>query len=227
MDFWQTVLVAFRRWYIALPAFVLSLGLAAYVFVSVPKVYVSTSVLVLTQSLTGATQPSDPERPSGITNPLLNFEQGLSMSASIVIQALRTPETVAALDIEPGSDTMFTVGNGSTNPELLITGPFIFITGQSKSPAAAKDVVIRVAQRARLELLQRQENVEAPPSTHISMIEVVAPTTPQALGSSRSRSAAAALGLGLVGSLSAVFGVESFVVFRRRRKQVPAAVPAH
>ena len=29
MDFWQTVLVLFRRWYITVPAFVATLGVAA------------------------------------------------------------------------------------------------------------------------------------------------------------------------------------------------------
>jgi hypothetical protein len=219
MDFWQTVLVVFRRWYVALPAFVLSLGLAAAVYLSVPKVYASTSVLVLTQPLTGAIQPMDPDRPPGIINPLLNFDQGLSMSASIVIQALRTSEAAAALGIRPGGDTTFTVDNGSSNPELPINGPFIFITGQSGSPAAASDIVARVVERARLELVQRQQNLDVPPATYVSAMVVMPPTPPQVQGGSKSRAAAAALGLGLLGSLSAVFAVESVSVARRRRLQ--------
>lgn len=219
MDFWQTVLVVFRRWYVALPVFLLSIGLAGYSYKSVPKVYTSSSVLVLAQSLTGGSQPSNPAEPRWLTNPMLNFERGLSMAGSIVIQALRTPETAAALGVGPGSDTKYTINNGSSNPELLITGPFIFITGESGSADAAKDIVERVAQRARMELEQRQESLNAPPETYIRVVEVVPPTTPQALtGASKGRAAAAALGLGLVATLTAVFASESIIQARRPRR---------
>ena len=37
MDFWRTVMVLFRRWYITLPAFVMTLGVAAAAASSVPS----------------------------------------------------------------------------------------------------------------------------------------------------------------------------------------------
>ena len=219
MDFWRTVLVVFRRWYVTFPAFVLSIGITAAVYSSVPQVYSSTSIIVLTTPLTGGSQPVDPQQPSGITNPLLNFDRGLSMSASIVIQALGTPETAAALGVVPGGDTTYTVGNGSSNPELLTTGPFIFITGESASAESAQDIVTRVAQRARAELADRQRTLDVPAATYITAVDVVPPTTPQARGESRKRAAAATFGLGVLGSLSAAFGVESFCDARRERRR--------
>ena len=56
MDFWRTVLVLFRRWYITVPAFVATLGLAGAAYSAVPIQYESGSVLVLTTPLTGGTQ---------------------------------------------------------------------------------------------------------------------------------------------------------------------------
>jgi hypothetical protein len=218
MDFWRTVLVLVRRWYVALPVFVLSIGLAAMVYASIPTVYVSTSVLVLTTPTTGGSLPVDPNHPNGLTNPLLNFDRGLSTSASILIQALSSPEIAAQLGITEGSPTGFKVFNGSSNPELLTTGPFVFIEGQSSTPEAAQDIVVKVAARARAELANRQKEVEAPESTYITADEIVPRTTPEARKGSKARAAGAAAAVGFIAALSAALGTESFLDNRARNR---------
>jgi hypothetical protein len=225
MDFWQTISILFRRWYVALPAFLLSILAALAVYASIPKVYVSTSVLVLTLPTTGSTLPADADKPRDQTNPLLNFDRGLSTSAAILIQALGTPEVAADLGVPPGSETYFTVSNGSTNPELMITGPFVFIQGHSATSDGAMDIVRKVSERADVELADRQRELKAPPSTFITAVKVVPPTTAEAQGGNRVRPAAAAMALGIIGSLAVTFGFESFMQARRRRQDraVPAA----
>src|SRR3954451_23072756 len=101
MDFWQTVLVVFRRWYITVPAFLAAVGVAGLVYGSVPTQYVSTSMLLLTTPTTGPTKEigAKAKGSEAITNPLLYFDQGLNVSASILIQALSTPETAGSLGI--------------------------------------------------------------------------------------------------------------------------------
>ncbi|WP_344970993.1 hypothetical protein [Streptosporangium fragile] len=210
-----------RRWYVALPAFLLSIGVAVGVYSSIPTFYVSNSVLVLTTPPTGGSLPSDPRRPNGLTNPLLNFDWGLSMSASILIQALSTPETAEALGAPPDGDTTFTVTNGSTNPESLDGGPFVYIEGRSLSPAGARDLVVRVRERAKTELAGRQRLVGAPPATYITMSEMVPPTEPQPQRGGKLRGAAAALLLCVLAGLAAVFSLESFLDARRRRRGGP------
>lgn len=217
MDFWRTVLVLLRRWYVVLPAFVLSIAIAGAVYLSVPTVYVSSSVLVLTTPNNGGIAPADPRQPAGRTNPLLNFDQGLSTSASILIQALGTPEMAVELGAPPGGDTTFRVTNGSTNPELLTSGPFVFVSAESRSAKGAQELVTRVSQRARVELANRQRDLDAPPSTYITVDEIVPPTTPDKQGGSKARAAAAVLGLGFLASLCAAFSAESFCDARRQR----------
>jgi len=129
MDFWGTVLVLFRRWYITVPAFLASLGLAAVAYSAVPAVYESNSVLVLTTPLGGGTKATDAKHPSSLTNPMLNFDRSLSLAAAIVIQQMNNSETATALGVAPGSTVGYEVTNGSTNPELLESGPFLFIHG--------------------------------------------------------------------------------------------------
>lgn len=220
MDFWRTVLVILRRWYVVLPAFALSVGSAALVYATMPAHYTSGSVLVLTSPTTGGSLPADPDIPTGVVNPLLNFNQGLSTSAAILIQALNAPEVAAEIGVSPDSPTTYRVSNGSSNPELLTSGPFVFIVGESPSAHEAADIVRRVADQARVELRARQAAVDAPEQTYIE-ISVVAPaTTPEAKRGSKSRATAAALGIGFVASLFAAFATESIALaWRRRRAQ--------
>lgn len=218
MDFWQTVQVVFRRWYITFPAFLGALGVAALVYGSVPTQYVSASVLLLTTPRTGPTEQIDSTHPNEITNPLLNFEQGLSLSASMLIQSLSSPEAVASLGLLPGGDTSYEVNNGSTNPELLQSGPFVFIEGTSTSPEDAQDVVRRVSALAPKDLAMRQKELDAPTSTYITVTEVVPPTTPEPLKVKKLRAAGAAGTLSVLASLAAAFAFESIASHRQVRR---------
>jgi hypothetical protein len=209
MDFWQTVQVVFRRWYITFPAFLAALGVAALIYGSVPTQYVSTSVLLLTTPRTGPTEQIDAKHPNAITNPLLNFEQGLSLSASMLIQTLSTPETVASLGISPKGGTTYEVNNGSTNPELLQSGPFVFIEGTSMTPQGAQDIVRTVSALAAQDLAARQKELNAPRSTYITLTQVVPPTTPEPRKVKKLRAAGAAGALAVLASLAAAFAFES------------------
>ncbi|GLX09381.1 hypothetical protein [Microbispora sp. NBRC 16548] len=218
MDFWGTVLVVFRRWFVTLPAFALAVGVTIAVYMSIPVTYTSTTVLVLTTPTTGGSLPSNPKYPNGLTNPLLNFDRGLSMTASILIGALATPETAAALGASPEGDPSYEVNNGSTNPELLAQTPFVFITGESASPAAARDIVMRVEARARKILAERQEALKAPRATFIRIDRAVPATMPEPQKGRKMRSAAVALALGAAATLVAAFAAESIAQAMRVRK---------
>lgn len=228
MDFWRTVLVLFRRWYVVLPAFGVTVGLAFGVYSAIPVHYESQAVLVLTTPLTGGSVPTDPDQPPVRVNPLLNFEQGLNTSATVVIQALLKPDLAAQLGVVPDGDTSYEVTNGSINPELLITGPFIFVTGESLTPEGAQGIVQRVVQRTRDELINRQELVDAPEQTYITIDEVVEPTKAVEKRGGKARPAMAAVGLGGIASLAAAYAAESFATARRerRRREEPELVDA-
>ena len=138
MDFWRTVLVIFRRWYISVPAFFATLVLAGAAYSAVPVQYQSGSVLVLTTPLAGGTQATHEPNPTALTNPLLTFDRSLALTASIVIQQMNSSESAFALGVVPGGTTEYQVTNGSTNPELLETGPFLFVQGTGPTPEAAR-----------------------------------------------------------------------------------------
>jgi hypothetical protein len=217
MDFWQTVKVVFRRWYVTFPALLAAIGVATLVYGSVPTQYVSTSVLLLTAPTTGPTEQIDAEDSNAITNPLLNFDQGLNLTASMLIQTLSTPETAASLGISKQSGTSYEVTNGSTNPELLVSGPFVVIEATSITSQQAQDIVRQVAMLAAQDLAERQKELNAPASTYISVNEVVPATTPEALETKKLRAAGAAGVLGAFASLAAGFAFESIATSKKHR----------
>ncbi len=225
MDFWQTVLVLVRRWYITLPAVLGTLGLAALAYSVVPLQYESDSALVLTAPLSGGTAQTQAEHPGADTNPLLNFEKGLGLTASIIIEQLNSAEEAAPLGVRAGGRISYQVNNGTTNPELLQSGPFIFIAGEGPSAEAAEDITARVAASAREILAERQYALKAPLSTHIGMQVIVAPTPGHPLRGDPLRAAAAAGALAAVAGLTAVYGVESWSVHRRRRQRSSGPLP--
>jgi uncharacterized protein YciI len=219
MDFWRTVMVLFRRWYITLPAFVATLGMAFAAGRAVPLEFSSVSVLVLTTPLSGGTESTQPQtHPNPLTNPLLNFDQSLALTASIVIQQLNSTETAQSLGVEPGDPATYEVNNGSTNPELLQSGPFVYVEGKAPTPQEAQKMAEDVSRKAAEILAQRQTELNAPESTHIEIQEVVPPVLGRPLSGSPLRAAAAAGALAALASLVAVFGFESLVTHRRRRK---------
>ena len=220
MDFWGTVLVLFRRWYISLPAFAISVAAAFAVYATIPTVYVSNAVLVLTTPTTGGTVPGDPRVRPALINPMLNFDHGLSVSASILIAALGTPDVARELGVVEG-DTEYQVTNGSSNLESLATGPLVFVEANSVSPERATRMARRVIERAKIELRDRQTAVNAPDGTFITVYEAVPPTTAKPQRGRRLRATAAALGLGLFASLAATFAVENLNTRRRSRLAVP------
>ena len=219
MDFWRTVMVLFRRWYITVPAFALTLLVAGAAYSLAPVQYQSDGVLVLTTPLSGGSKSTLPSQNNVITNPMTNFDHSLGLAASIVIQELSSAEAVQALGVTPGDTTTFAVDNGTTNPELLESGPFIFVHGLGPSAQAAQDIAQRVANEAAVILDERQNELNAPQSTHIGIQVVVQPGTGQPLLSSPMRAAAAVAALAGMASLAAVYAFESLMTHRRRRRE--------
>ncbi|MEU5859566.1 MULTISPECIES: hypothetical protein [unclassified Nonomuraea] len=225
MDFWATVTVLFRRWYVTVPAFLLTIAGTFGVYAVAPKTFISTSALVLTLPVTGGSVPSDPAFPNPRTNPLVSFDQGLSMTSSILIQALNTPETGAAVGAPPGGAVTLKITSGGTNPELMPATPFIVVVCEAPTAELAHGIVTKVTALAQTELRARQIKVNAPPTTYVTATVVVPPTQADEKKGSRMRSAVVAGALAFFMSLFAAFMTESFVRHRRARRSGPATPP--
>lgn len=208
VDFWKTLGVLVRRWYVALPAAVVSLGLAFAVFQSVPPKYESTGSVVLLAPSGGSGASSD----RGPNNPLLSFDGSLTTASTAITQVLLSPEVADEL-YKQGATAGFEVGDGQ------LGGPFINVVATGSSPDEARRTVELVLQRARDELREREVTYRAPPGTFIQVDNLVEPTAAKRLVGGKLRAGGAALALGLAASLSAAFVIESIGENRRRRGQ--------
>jgi capsular polysaccharide biosynthesis protein len=207
VDFWKTIVVLVRRWYVALPALVVSLLLAAMVFQSIPPKYQSTGSVVLLTPPKGASASSkDPA-----TNPLLNFGGSLQITAQLVTQVLLSPETATQM-AAAGGGTDYQVGDADTG------GPFINVVATASSAAQAKHTVELLLQTARQDLIDRQTRLGAPKGSFIAVEDAVVPTDAIQLNGNRLRGAAAALALGLCASLASAFIIESILESRQQRR---------
>jgi uncharacterized protein involved in exopolysaccharide biosynthesis len=220
MDFWRTLGVLLRRWYVALPALAVSLGLAGAVFLSVHTDYESTSTIVLASPTDGARVQVGQTGPQDRVNPMLAFDGSLITSAQIIIQKLQDPAIAKQL-LDPAGGEKYQVGNGQ------LSGPFIVVVATAHTPNAAHGLAERVVQRARTELTDSQQTLKAPATTFITVVPVVAPTPAEAKIGGKTRYAGVALVLGLISSLGAAYAAESIMDARRRRHAKIGDIPAN
>lgn len=210
MDFWKTIKVLLRRWYVALPVLVLSLGTAGVVFATVPPQYESTGTDLLTVPKAGATVTNDPSKPAGIINPLLAFDASLTTTAQLLTQVLLDPAVYAQLT--GGNENIeCKAGDGG------LRGPFVQVVCTAPTPASSKKTVENAFARLSTELVDRQKKLGAPEATFINVEQVVAPTEATLLVGGKLRAAGAALALGLAASLTSAFMIESFMQRRKSK----------
>lgn len=183
MDFWKAVFGLVRRRAIGPPVGALALVVAALVFLLMPTYYMSTASMVLTTPATGGTLSADPTKPIGLTNPLLQFSDGLRVTAGILILSMNTTDVMAELGVEKSDITKVTINDGRTNPDLLgisTNGPFVYVEVEGRSAEAVREVVARAKERIRGELTGRQQALRAPRSTFITIVDVVPSSIPEA-----------------------------------------------
>ena len=231
MDFWGAVRTLRRRWYIALPAAITAVAVAAGVFLSIPTRYQSTGVMVLTSPAAGGTfsEKLSPEDAVQV-NPLLAFDGSLTTTAQILAQILADPKTrKESLGIGKDSTENFTAAGGG------MSGPFLFVTADGSTPEAAERLVTTVMDFASKELVKQQTELKAPASTFITSQVIVNPTAAEAQIGGKVRYAGAAFVLLMLLTTAATFGGDSVLNHLKRRREAgeskaedaePAVTPA-
>ncbi|WP_367129884.1 hypothetical protein [Saccharothrix sp. HUAS TT1] len=215
MDFWGAVRTLRRRWYIALPAAVTAVAVAAGVFLSIPTRYQSSGVMVLTSPAAGGTfkEKVSPEDAVQV-NPLLAFDGSLTTTAQILAQILADPKTrKESLGIDKDSTDNFTAAGGG------MSGPFLFVTADSSTPEAAEQMVTKVMEFATEELDKQQTELKAPEPTFITSQVIVNPTAAEAQIGGKVRYAGAAFVLLMLLTTAATFGGDSILNHLRRRRE--------
>ncbi|WP_329426473.1 hypothetical protein OG339_40170 [Streptosporangium sp. NBC_01495] len=217
MEFWKTILDLARRKRVGFPLVGLALLAAVAVFLLVPPRYVSSASMVLTTPPAGGT--TDPAKPLGRSNPLLQFSDGLKTTAGILILSMNTEAVATELGIVKDGPVEVTINDGRTNPSMLgilMNGPFVYVEVESDSVDVTRTVMARAQFRLRTELVRRQEVLGAPRPTFIGFVEVVPAGYPAMDRSGTWQAAGGASFVVVLLGLGAVYAVERRRVFRRR-----------
>lgn len=213
MDFFTLVGVVRRRWYVVGLGLVLTALLAVGVTGLVDPTYTARGSVVVLLPNTIA----DPN--TGRQNPYLSFGS-VQIPASILTEAVSQPLVREAIAASGGTAVYEVVLDPST------PAPLIVVTTTGDNPEQVIKTVGLVMDRLEQELITRQEAVEAPAATWLTLDPLAVPeeATPQ-LGS-RMRALAVTIALGFAASVAVAVLLES--VSNRRaegRRLAVAAAP--
>lgn len=154
MSLRETLLVIVRRWRLSVPAFVLSVILAAGTFVLIRPSYVAEEQLLILASPTaaGIDEP---------TNPFLNFGSTLVSTAGVVTLTVQAPQVVEALE-KQGFSAEYEVKIDDSTP-----APILLVTATDADPGVASRTADAVTDEVKKSLDAVQEKAGAPRDTWV------------------------------------------------------------
>ena len=214
MDFGEMFRVMRRRWYVVIPALLLTIVATAGVYVAWPTSYRSEVQLSLLASRSVAQSQGD------AGNPYLAFTPGLDSVVDILGRNLSSNDSVAQLRAL-GVTYPYTAGI-ATNAQ----GPFLAIdvTGHNAAEITrSMPVIVSFTQRR---LAEMQSASSAPKDTQIQAVLIAPPSTPAPVTKTKIELVAAVAVLGLVFSFLLSFIVDNLINQRRLRKSGATDQPA-
>jgi hypothetical protein len=212
----EIVTVVRRRWYVVIPLVLVTACAVALLYRGAASRYISQTTILLTVPPTGATGFPDAVKRDE-SNPLVLDGPGVSLAASLVVQRMNTVDFRDEIGFPDDGSSTLKVTNGADNPELLVSGPFVFVTVESDSPTTALQTLRRAVQEAHRGLDEQQRTVGAQPETIITFTEVVAPSSAFRGHGGGVRPAATGLVLGILLTVAAAVKVDIVLNSRRRR----------
>jgi hypothetical protein len=209
LDFWTSVKVLARRWYIVAVGLLVTVGGAVGVSSLIAPSYTAAGSMVL------AVPPNLPERAAS-ANPYLAYGN-LAVAAKVVASAMNQPSVVRDQRAKGATGT-FVV---DLDPER--SSPIITVNSRAATAVDAIRTVEVVTVGVQQLLADRQKSLGAPQNTWITASSVVVPEEANRAVGSRLRAVSAVTVLGLIGTLSLAFALEGWSQGRRRASSPTAA----
>jgi uncharacterized protein involved in exopolysaccharide biosynthesis len=217
VDFFDTLVLLCRRWYVVVPMLVLTLVATFFAYSSSASTYSATSSVLL--AVPPAPTTSTSANGTVITpcseNPYCSSDQ-LQSLGNVVSLAMNDPVRSASV----------LQGHGSASYKVILSSdtrsPILDVSAVAHSPSEATGALKAVLGAVREELRKRQTDVGVKPSNFITAQAVVT-TAPKVQSGGKIRSALVTLGIGLALTLMMAFLVDALLSSRRRRKTPHAA----
>ncbi|MFZ4516484.1 MAG: hypothetical protein ACOYN3_09270 [Acidimicrobiia bacterium] len=221
MDFWDSLAVLSRRWWIVVLGIVVTVAVALIVFGAISPTYRADGTVVFYAP--GKLQLADPNAAPQRANPFLGFDGSVTVTSEITARAATAPNVMQTVTgVSPGSS--FTA-----EPDISARGPILQLSASAPTRVAAVDTLGRGIATMNQTLNDQQQAVGASQDTWVRMAVLRSDKAATPVSGSRWR---AALGIVLVGigcTLMAAFGVDALARARARRREPrpsPVMAPA-
>jgi hypothetical protein len=206
MNFGEIFHVMRRRWYVAIPALLLTLVATAGMYVGWPTTYKSEVQLSLLASRSVAQAQGD------AGNPYLAFTPGLDSVVDILARNLSSDQSAAQLQAL-GVTYPYTAGIAAN-----AQGPFLAIDVTGKNRAGITQSMPILVAFAQRRLAEMQNASSAPKDTLVQAVLIAPPSAPTPVTKTKIELVAAVAVLGLVCSFLLCFIAENMLNRRRLAK---------
>ena len=196
MDVWSLTRAALRRWYVLLPALLVTALLTAGAGSSIAPEYETTGAALLVPPAV-AEGPANPYAASSGPEVLRTIVSGSAVRSKLAAQGLE-----AGYDLSVTSRT-----------------PIFNITVRSDGQQKALGTGAAVVEALRQELINAQAGFGVPPAAMASVQVIDAPDTAAEVGSGAVRVKAVVGLLGVVGSLALAVTFDDLLLLLRKRRQ--------
>ncbi|MEV7442652.1 O-antigen ligase family protein [Streptomyces sp. NPDC091204] len=203
-----------RRWYVIVPAILLSVLAALHLYRSVPVAYQSQSSVALLDSNAAS------QLPPAFGNPISNAGGSLVVTADVLIRTLSGAD--AARDLHSlGVTDPYTVGFAANTSGPLLT---MTVTGTDRGRVLEETNTLTAFAGEQLNALQAAAKVQ--PAYFVQTAPVVLPQTPVPQLKSRYQQVLGVLILGAGGGFTLSFVADALLAARRRRRESAADAAA-
>ena len=203
MEFWTSVKVILRRWYVVVPCLVLTLVLGGYLVHTAKPAYKATGSVLLSGSGRPARVVTTPSTVAGV-NPYANMDQ--SQLAYLVSQAASS-STI--------SDQMAAAGATSTYSVVSMPNePAMTVSTTAETPDSALRSYRTLITLLNAELDRRQLAVGAPSNALVGVQNWTIPTNAQPQNAAKVKALILVLGVGLLLTLGLTFLVDAMLTNR-------------
>ncbi|MFE7186471.1 O-antigen ligase family protein [Streptomyces erythrochromogenes] len=207
MSIRELVAVLRRRWYVIVPAILLSLLAALHLYRSVPVAYQSQSSVALLDSSAAS------KLPPSFGNPISNAGGALVVTADVLIRTLSGADSARELHSLGVSDP-YTVGFAANTSGPLLT---LTVTGTDREKVLEETNILTGFAGEQLNALQAAAKVQ--PAYMVQTAPVVLPQTPVPQLKSRYQQVLGVLIVGVGAGFVLSFVADALSAARRRRRE--------
>jgi len=211
VEFWTSVKVVLRRWYVVLPALLLTAALSVALINNIKPSYRATGSVVLLRT--------QPPPNTNCTNPYDCLDYQSTQLASVIAIAA-TDQSFASRLVAAGASPTYTVTGPSNNNGQNPT-PVVSLTETARSEATAMKSYEILTDQLNQVLSERQRSVGIKPTdpTFVSAVALTAPQHASRLIGTRVKALVVVITMGVILAIALAFAVDSAASARKRRRR--------